>query len=149
MKNRKTKRAVYFVREARELFNRTAAFCALTVYTLIAHVSGKHHVVMSKGQGCTVLYNVMLETNRHNGTNRCAAIPERDGNRFIGIRRIPATSEGKAIVLAYRQKRMDEVNKLVAAQLEIIDADKSKGMLTTGQAEKLIGSTRNAIEQVA
>lgn len=148
MKNRKTKRAVYFVREARELFDRTAAFCALTVYTLIAHVSGKHHVVMSKDQGCKVLYNVMLETNRHNGTNRCTAVPERDGNRFVGIRRIPPTPEGKAITLAYREKRMAEVNKLVAAQLEIIGADKSKGMLTKGQAERLIGSTKDAIEQV-
>ena len=146
MKTRKTKRAVYFVREARELFDRTAAFASLTVYTLVAHVSGKHHVVITKDQGTGVLYHVMSEVNRHNGTNRCAAIPEREGGRFVGIRRIPPTPEGKAITLAYRQNRLEDVKKLLAAQLSILEADRSKGMVTKGQLEKLIGTVTNTLQ---
>jgi len=96
---------------------------------------------MTRSQSVDALYNLMLETNRHNGANRSAAIPEKEDGRFSGIRRIPATPEGRAIVFAYRQNRMDEVNKLLKVQIEIIEADKTKGILTTGQGEKLMAIT--------
>jgi len=147
MGKRKTKRAVYFIREARELFDRTAAFMALTAYTLVSHVSGKHHRIMTKSQAIGVLYTLMSQVNRRNGDNRCAAIPERESGRFVGVRRIPSTPEGRAIVFAYRQNRMDEVNKLLLAQLEIIEADRTKGILTKGQTEKIIGTTSHLLSE--
>ena len=147
MKSRKSKRVVYYVREARELFSWTPNFKPLTIYSLIAHVSGKHHQIMMRDQAVGALYDVMHETNRRNGTNRCAAIPEREDGRFSGIRKIPATPEGRAIVFAYRQNRMDEVGKLLKAQLEIIEADKSKGILTGGQQQKLTGSVMGMLNE--
>jgi len=146
MRRRKTKKAIYFIREARELFDRTAAFMALTAFTLVAHISGKHHKIMTQNQAVFTLYSLMNQINRNNGSNRSAAIPEKENGCFIGIRRIPPTPEGKEILFAYRQKRMDVVNKLLQTQIEIIKMDKTKGILTAGQIEKLKNSTLPLLE---
>lgn len=143
----KKKKAVYFIREAKELFDRTAAFMALTIYTLAAHVSGKHKHLMTEKQAKDTLYKYMGEINRNNNNNRCAAIPERDKKGFVGIRRIPPTPEGRAIILAYREKRFEELNKLINAQIEIVEADRIKGILTEYQVEKLTNTTLTVIEE--
>lgn len=158
MKNRKTKREIYFKREVREIFERTRAFGILTIYTFISHISGKHRTILTLGQAENALRGYQTEINRGNGTNRSAAIPIREdrthkmlatgetGGRFCGLRRIPPTPEGRAILFAYRQGRTDELNKLIRTQVEIIEADKKKGILTGGQVDKLKESMGDVVQ---
>jgi len=155
---KKTKRAVYFIREVREIFDRTRPFGTLTIYVLVQHMAGKHHVILEQEQAAAALYGHMTAINRSNGQNRSSAIPVREGRdrkllkdgekggKFCGIRRIPPTPEGRDILFAYRQGRMDDLNKLLAAQYEIIEADKKKGILTGGQVARLIGTVTHALE---